>query len=70
MPRLGLHAEASVSHRDALDLAPTDVERRHLLRRLAEGDGSTPTERSVPKQTLRSSARHPFRGSGGLAGEP
>jgi predicted RNA polymerase sigma factor len=48
MPRLGLHAEASVSHRDALDLAPTDVERRHLLRRLAEGDGSTPTERSVP----------------------
>ena len=46
--RLGRHAEASASYRAALDLAPTDVERRYLLRRLAEVDRSTPTERNVP----------------------
>jgi len=40
--RLGRHAEASASYRAALDLVPTDVERRHLLRRLAEVERSTP----------------------------
>jgi RNA polymerase sigma-70 factor (ECF subfamily) len=46
--RLSRHAEASASYRAAQDLAPTDVERRYLLRRLAEVDRSTPTERNVP----------------------
>jgi len=48
MRRLGRHAEASASYRAALELAPTDVERRYLLRRLAELDRSTTTERNRP----------------------
>ena len=48
MRRLGRHVEASASYRAALDLAPTDVERRYLLRRLAELDRSTTTERNRP----------------------
>ena len=36
------------SYRAALELAPTDVERRYLLRRLAEMDPPTPTERDAP----------------------
>jgi RNA polymerase sigma-70 factor, ECF subfamily len=34
--RLGHHADAAVSYRDALALAPTDAERRYLARRLEE----------------------------------
>ena len=48
MRRLGSHPEASASYRAALELAPTDVERRYLLRRLAEVGRSTSTERNVP----------------------
>ncbi len=46
--RLGRRVEASASYRAALELAPTDVERRYLLRRLAEMDPPTPTERDAP----------------------
>jgi RNA polymerase sigma-70 factor (ECF subfamily) len=35
--RLGRHAEAAASYREALALAPTDAERRFLTRRLADG---------------------------------
>jgi RNA polymerase sigma-70 factor (ECF subfamily) len=48
MRRLGRHPEASASYRAALELAPTDVERRYLLRRLAEVRRSRSTERNVP----------------------
>ena len=34
--RLGRHSEAAAAYRTALDLAPTDAERRYLARRLAE----------------------------------
>ena len=34
--RLGRHAEAATSYRQALDLVATDAERRYLARRLAE----------------------------------
>ncbi|HEX6328406.1 MAG TPA: RNA polymerase sigma factor [Jiangellaceae bacterium] len=34
--RLGRHSEAAAAYRIALDLAPTDAERRYLARRLAE----------------------------------
>jgi RNA polymerase sigma-70 factor (ECF subfamily) len=37
--RLGRHAEAAASYRDALELAATDAERRYLARRLAESSG-------------------------------
>jgi RNA polymerase sigma-70 factor (ECF subfamily) len=37
--RLGRHAEAAGSYRQALDLAVTDAERRYLARRLAETTG-------------------------------
>jgi RNA polymerase sigma-70 factor, ECF subfamily len=37
--RLGRHAEAASSYRQALDLAVTDAERRYLARRLAEATG-------------------------------
>jgi RNA polymerase sigma-70 factor (ECF subfamily) len=47
MRRLGRHAEASASYRAALDLAPTEAERRYLLRRLAELGRSTSTERNT-----------------------
>jgi len=47
MRRLGRRAEASAGYRAALALAPTDVERRYLLRRIAEMDPSTPTEGNV-----------------------
>jgi RNA polymerase sigma-70 factor (ECF subfamily) len=34
--RLGRHSEAAAAYRTALDLAPTEAERRYLARRLAE----------------------------------
>ena len=34
--RLGRHDEAAAAYRRALELAPTDAERRYLTRRLAE----------------------------------
>jgi len=34
--RLGHRAEAAAAYRDAIELAPTDAERRYLHRRLAE----------------------------------
>lgn len=34
--RLGRHTEAAAAYRSALELAPTDAERRYLARRLAE----------------------------------
>jgi len=34
--RLGRPAEAAAAYRDAIELAPTDAERRYLTRRLTE----------------------------------
>jgi RNA polymerase sigma-70 factor (ECF subfamily) len=36
--RLGRHAEAATSYREALELAATEAERRYLARRLAEAE--------------------------------
>ncbi len=36
--RLGQHAEAAASYREALDLAVNDAERRYLAYRLAEAE--------------------------------
>jgi RNA polymerase sigma-70 factor (ECF subfamily) len=38
--RLGRHAEAAAGYRRALELAPTDIERRYLARRVAEVSAS------------------------------
>jgi RNA polymerase sigma-70 factor (ECF subfamily) len=51
MRRLGRLVEAAASYRAALDLAPTDVERRYLRRRLAEVERGTSTEKDVPGAT-------------------
>jgi RNA polymerase sigma-70 factor (ECF subfamily) len=46
--RMGRRSEAAASYRRALELGPSEVERRYLMRRLRELDDSVTTERRVP----------------------
>jgi len=46
--RMGRRSEAAASYRRALELGPSEVERRYLMRRLHELDDSVTAERRVP----------------------
>ena len=46
--RLGRSGQAAAAYRRALQLAPTDAERRYLTRRLAETSAKVPVDKRVP----------------------
>jgi RNA polymerase sigma-70 factor (ECF subfamily) len=47
LDRLGQHAEAAAGYREALELAATDAERRHLTRRLEDASRRTDTTKEA-----------------------